>query len=130
MNKDRLKMLSEYIKSGISPILFENIPTSILENAIVLEANCNKSELNGHYEGINFVAPTWYNELKKSLTKILVINNINDINKEEQTKFIELLKYKKISTFDLPKNCIIVVTSNNLKEKPINEEVYSLMAHI
>ena len=61
---------------------------------------------------------------------MLVINNINEIDVNEQTKFIEILKYKKISTFDLPKDCIIIVTAKNLKERPINEEVYSLLAHI
>lgn len=130
MNKERLEMLNEYIKSGITPILIENMPVSVFDNATILDANCDISDLNGHYENINFVAPSWYNKLKQNQTKMLVINNINEIDVKEQTKFIEILKYKKISTFDLPKDCIIIVTAKNLKERPINEEVYSLLAHI
>lgn len=130
MNKERLEMLNEYIKSGITPILIENMPASVFDNATILDANCDISDLNGHYENINFVAPSWYNKLKQNQTKMLVINNINEIDVNEQTKFIEILKYKKISTFDLPKDCIIIVTAKNLKERPINEEVYSLLAHI
>lgn len=130
MNKERLEMLNEYIKSGITPILIENMPVSVFDNATILDANCDISDLNGHYENINFVAPSWYNKLKQNQTKMLVINNINKIDVNEQTKFIEILKYKKISTFDLPKDCIIIVTAKNLKERPINEEVYSLLAHI
>lgn len=130
MNKERLEMLNEYIKSGITPILIENMPASVFDNATILDANCDISDLNGHYENINFVAPSWYNKLKQNKTKMLVINNINEIDVNEQTKFIEILKYKKISTFDLPKDCIIIVTAKNLKERPINEEVYSLLAHI
>ncbi len=130
MNKERLEMLNEYIKSGITPILIENMPASVFDNATILNANCDISDLNGHYENINFVAPSWYNKLKQNQTKMLVINNINEIDVNEQTKFIEILKYKKISTFDLPKDCIIIVTAKNLKERPINEEVYSLLAHI
>ncbi len=130
MNKERLEMLNEYIKSGITPILIENMPVSVFDNATILDANCDISDLNGHYENINFVAPSWYNKLKQNQTKMLVINNINEIDVNEQTKFIEILKYKKISTFDLPKDCIIIVTAKNLKERPINEEVYSLLAHI
>ena len=130
MNKERLEMLNEYIKSGITPILIENMPASVFDNATILNANCDISDLNGHYENINFVAPSWYNKLKQNQTKMLVINNINGIDVNEQTKFIEILKYKKISTFDLPKDCIIIVTAKNLKERPINEEVYSLLAHI
>ena len=130
MNKERLEMLNEYIKSGITPILIENMPASVFDNATILNANCDISDLNGHYENINFVAPSWYNKLKQNQTKMLVINNINEIDVNEQTKFIEILKYKKISRFDLPKDCIIIVTAKNLKERPINEEVYSLLAHI
>ena len=130
MNKERLEMLNEYIKSGITPILIENMPAFVFDNATILDANCDISDLNGHYENINFVAPSWYNKLKQNQTKMLVINNINEIDVNEQTKFIEILKYKKISTFDLPKDCIIIVTAKNLKERPINEEVYSLLAHI
>lgn len=130
MNKERLEMLNEYIKSGITPILIENMPASVFDNATILNANCDISDLNGHYENINFVAPSWYNKLKQNQTKMFVINNINEIDVNEQTKFIEILKYKKISTFDLPKDCIIIVTAKNLKERPINEEVYSLLAHI
>lgn len=130
MNKERLEMLNEYIKSGITPILIENMPASVFDNATILNVNCDISDLNGHYENINFVAPSWYNKLKQNQTKMLVINNINEIDVNEQTKFIEILKYKKISTFDLPKDCIIIVTAKNLKERPINEEVYSLLAHI
>ena len=130
MNKERLEMLNEYIKSGITSILIENMPASVFDNATILNANCDISDLNGHYENINFVAPSWYNKLKQNQTKMLVINNINEIDVNEQTKFIEILKYKKISTFDLPKDCIIIVTAKNLKERPINEEVYSLLAHI
>ena len=48
----------------------------------------------------------------------------------EQKKFIELLKYRKVSTFDLPNNCRIIVTANKINEEMINEEVFSLVARI
>ena len=60
----------------------------------------------------------------------LVIENINEIKLEEQTKFIEILKYKKVSTFELPKNCLVIVTCSDLTANKINEEVYSLLAQI
>ncbi len=61
---------------------------------------------------------------------VLVIENINEIPLEEQTKFIEILKYKKVSTFELPKNCLVIVTCSDLTTNKINEEVYSLLAYI
>ena len=127
MSEEKRKLLQEYLKIG-SPVLLENINQKIFEKDVIIESDCDISLLNGHYEGTEFLPPKWYTKLKEN--SILVINNINKIPSEEQTKFIEILKYKKISTFDLPKNCIIIVTATNLKENKINEEIYSLLAHI
>lgn len=133
MNKERLNLLQNYVKSGISPLLIQNISSNSFNNSVVIQANTKVSELNGHYENADFCPPTWYKELlEKSKTNpvILVIENINEIPLEEQTKFIEILKYKKVSTFDLPKNCFIIVTCSDLSVNKINEEIYSLLAQI
>ncbi len=133
MNKERLNLLENYIKSGINPLLIENIPSSFIDDYVVLKADIDRSELNGHYENTEFCPPLWYKELldrSKTNDAILVIENINDIPIEEQTKFIEILKYKKISTFELPKNCLIIVTCSDLRTNKINEDVYSLLAQI
>ena len=133
MNKERLNLLENYIKSGINPLLIENIPSSFINDYVVLKADIDRSELNGHYENTEFCPPLWYKELldrSKTNDAILVIENINDIPIEEQTKFIEILKYKKISTFELPKNCLIIVTCSDLRTNKINEDVYSLLAQI
>ena len=133
MNKERLNLLENYIKTGVAPLLIENIPSDLFSNSVVLKSNIDKSELNGHYEDIEFCPPTWYKELleKSKLDYvILVIENINDVSVEEQNKFIEILKYNKISTFTLPKNCLIIVTCSDLNNKKISEEVYSLLAQI
>lgn len=123
----KLLMLNEY------PILVEDIPNELFENSVILNNDCDISLLNGHYEGVNFVAPDWYNILtekcKDGLT-LLIINGINNIDRDEQLKFVEILKYRKISTFDLPKNCSIIVTAYDLENKPIAEEIYSLVASV
>ena len=133
MNRERFNLLENYIKSGISPLLVQNIPSNSFKNSVVIKANIDRSELNGHYENIDFCPPLWYKELlekSKINTTVLVIENINEIKLEEQTKFIEILKYKKISTFELPKNCLVIVTCSDLSTNKINEEVYSLLAQI
>lgn len=133
MNKERFNLLENYIKSGISPLLVQNIPSNSFKNSVVIKANIDRSELNGHYENIDFCPPLWYKELlekSKINTTVLVIENINEIKLEEQTKFIEILKYKKISTFELPKNCLVIVTCSDLATNKINEDVYSLLAQI
>ena len=133
MNKERLNLLESYIKSGVSPVLVQNIHSNSFNNSVIIKSNIDKSELNGHYENIDFCPPFWYKELlekSKSGHVILVIENINEIPLEEQTKFIEILKYKKVSTFEIPKNCLIIVTCSDLTANKINEEVYSLLAQI
>ena len=130
MNSDRIKMLEGILKSGISPILLEDFPVSVFQDAVILESDCDVSELNGHYEETEFCPPEWYKKLTSKDNAVLVINNINKIPTNEQIKFVEIFKYNKISTFELPKNCIVIAIASNLKENPINEQVYSLMAHI
>lgn len=133
MNQERTDLLNEYVKMGISPILIKEGSTFDFKNSVVINSDINKEELNGHYEDTEFCPPSWYKELIEESKKkycVLVIENINEVSLEEQTKFIEILKYKKISTFDLPKNCVIIVTCTDLSNKKINEEVYSLLAEI
>lgn len=130
MKSERMEMLEGLLKSKVSPVLIENFPASIFTDAVIIDSNCSIEELNGHYEGVDFCPPEWYKNLENLSEKILVISNINKIPESEQKKFVEILKYKKVSTFDLPDNTIILVTASNLEENKINEEVYSLMAHI
>ena len=133
MKEAKKKLLLNYMKSNVCPILVENLSMSFYKNCVLLDSNCDISLLNGHYEGIEFVAPKWYLELIEKSKKgsvVLFINGINEIDVSDQVKFMEILKYRKISTFDLPSNCAIVVSCSSLKDKAINEEVYSLMAHI
>lgn len=133
MNKDRLNLLESYMQAGISPLLIENIPSTVFDNVVILKSNIDKSALNGHYENIEFCPPEWYKELIEKSKKgpvILLLENINGIALEEQTKFVEILKYKKIGTFALPQNCLLVATCSNLNIHKINEEVYSLCAQI
>lgn len=133
MNEERLNLLGNYIKTGISPLLVKDIPSNFFSNSVILKANISTSELNGHYEDTEFCPPSWYNELvEKSKTNysVLLIENINEIPLVEQGKFIEILKYKKVSTFELPKNCVVIVTCSNLTNNKISEDVYSLLAQI
>lgn len=130
MYKEKLEILDAYLKSGLTNILIEDMSKEIFEDEIILESNCTIEDLNGHYEGIEFMPPKWYQELIKNNKKILVINDINKLPFEQQTKFNEILIYKKISTFNLPKDCIVIVLVNNLQENKMCEEVYSLLAHI
>ena len=129
--KDKKEMLLSYIKSNVAPILIDFISVQDLKGAIVLPADIDAKELNGHYEGTDFIPPKWLNEILSTNTnRVLVIDKIDTISKKEQLKFCELLNYKKISTFNLPKSCVIFVTANEINKDKINEEIFSLVARI
>lgn len=133
MKKIDIVALKNFLLVNDCPILIEDIPNEIFEDSVILCNDCDISELNGHYEGINFVPPTWYKiltEKSKNQHSILIINQINEIPINEQLKFIEILKYRKISTFELPTNCSVIATCSDLQNKPISEEIYNLVAHI
>lgn len=133
MKKIDMDLLKNHLETNICPILIEDINSDMFEDAIILNSNCDLCDLNGHYEGINFMPPEWYQKLINNSNKnysILLIDKINNISLKEQGKFNEILKYRKISTFDLPKNCRIIVTCTDLEHKPISEEVLSLLSYL
>ena len=130
MNDAKRELLMSYIKSNVAPILVDFIDGNSIPNCVVLPANLEITELNGHYDNVEFVSPEWLNKLEGSTPTILVIDKIDSIPRNEQTKFVEILKYRQVSTFELPKNTVIVVTAKEINENTINEEIYSLVAHI
>lgn len=129
--ENKKEILLSYIKANVAPILVDFISSKDLDDAVVIPANVDIKELNGHYDGVDFVPPKWLNEiLNTNASRILVIDKIDSISKEEQLKFSELLKHRKISTFELPKNCRIIVTANEINEDKINKDIFSLVARV
>ena len=129
MNQNEI--LKSYIKSNVAPILINFLNGKDIPNSILLPSNVNISELNGHYENDEFLPPNWLIQITNSSKQgILVIDKIDEISKKEQLKFVELLKYRQVSTFKLPESTIIIVTAKEINKNTINEEIYSLVAHI
>lgn len=129
--ENKKELLMSYIKANVAPILVNFISGKDIPGAIVISAAVDAKELNGHYDGADYMPPKWYNELvTNNNSKVLVIDLIDSINKEEQLKFIELLEYRKVSTFELPKDCVIIVTAKEVNKDKISEEIYSLVAQI
>lgn len=131
MNGNKKELLTSYIKSNTAPILVDFIEGKDIPESVILPANCDISELNGYYENIEYKPPKWLSQiLEIKRQTILVIDKIDKIPIIEQTKFIEILKYRQVSTFELPKKTVIIVTAKEINENTINEEIYSLVAHI
>ena len=129
--ENKKEILLSYIKANVAPILVDFIFGKDLDGATILPSDIDVKELNGHYEGVNFMPPKWFDKiLSTNASRILVIDKIDTISKEEQLKFCELLEHRKISTFELPKSCIIIVTANEINKDKISEEIFSLVARI
>lgn len=129
--QEKKEMLLTYLKSNVAPVLVDFLPINDFDFAVTIPANIDIKELNGHYEGLEFIPPKWLNEILSSTkNKMLVIDKIDTISKEEQLKFVELLKYRKILTFELPKDCLIIITANEINTEKISNEIFSLVACI
>ena len=82
-------ILSSYIKANVAPILVDFISGKDLNDAVVVPANVDVKELNGHYDKADFLPPKWLNEiLSTNASRILVIDKIDLISKEEQLSFV------------------------------------------
>ncbi len=129
-----LDLFELYIKNYVAPILVESSKEIDLKNGVEIDGDCGVFELQGKYDSNGeYHLPNWLSVLNGNADKertLLIIKNINDTDEDNQMKFYELLKYRKMDTVQLPQNCVIIATCNNLKEKPINPTLYSLMAHI
>lgn len=129
--KDKRNLLMSYIKANVAPILVDFLTKEDIKDAVFLPANISKEELNGYYSGPDFLPPKWLRKiLSTNAPSILVIDSIDSVSKEEQEKFIELLKYRKIATFNLPNNTVIIVTTKEVNKDKISAEIYSLVAQI
>ena len=129
--KDKKELLLSYIKANTVPIIEDIIFWKDLIDAEVIPADISREELNGHYEEDKYLPPKWLSKLLKTKEhKLLVIDKLDSIPKEEQTKFCELLEARKISTFELPENIILMVTAEKINKERINEEIFSLVARV
>lgn len=127
--KEKQELLNSYIKTNVAPILVDFLDGKDIPNAVLLPATIDKTELNGHYEKQEFCPPIWLKHLLEEDEKIiLVIDKIDSIPKEEQLKFIEILKYKQVSTFEIPNDYRIVLTAKELNK--VAKEIQSLIAII
>ena len=103
MNNEKLELLEKYLEIGTSPLLIKNIEIDKFNNSVTLDANIDGSELNGHYENIDFCPPDWYKELLKKSKNgyvILHIKNIDSIEIEEQNKPCDCNCHKREMFFD------------------------------
>lgn len=128
--ENKKELLINYIKANVAPILTNLLTKNDLPNLIIIPSDISINNLTGYFDGVIFKIPSWYENIISNKNKILVIDNIDAISKSEQQKFIEILKYKKVGTLNLPDDTVIILTATNINKDTINEVIYSLCAHI
>lgn len=53
----RQELLMSYIRANVAPILVDFIFGKDVKGAVVIPANIDNKELNGHYDGAYFMPP-------------------------------------------------------------------------
>ena len=71
MNEAKRELLMSYIKSNVAPLLVDFIDVNSIPNSVILPANCEMAELNGHYDNIEFVSPEWLKKLENANTNYI-----------------------------------------------------------
>lgn len=127
MIRKKEKIMEKLSKKDIL-VLTENSPVMILggkaddfENAVILDANISSSFLAVLNGANGLLKPDWLLNLESKKSRLLVVNNLDKVEKYEQEKFYEILKYKTVSNISLPKYTKIIVLAKNLKN--INENI-------
>lgn len=127
--KERIEILKAYLDANVAPILVEKLDISDMPNSIIINSNINDSELVGHYEEFVYYPPKWMEKMYQTNDMVvLIINNIDLINKKEQDRFLEILMYRQVSTFDIPDNYRILLTAKNIKN--VSKRIIDVVAVI
>ena len=108
--------INEIIKlSRTAPVLAVGYSSKSFGASTIISAGIPSAELGIVNTISGLQAPSWFYEIVKGKSSHqIVIDGIDSIDKESQKKFYELLKYKAISDVELPADCTIIVTANNI----------------
>lgn len=103
--------------SKTAPVLALGLPTNMFGDSTIIKSNIHSYDLGIVNSSAGLKIPTWLDGIMKGKSSHqIVIDSIDLIDKVNQEKFYELLKYKAISNVDLPLDCNIIVTASDLKK--------------
>lgn len=132
MTEEMKNTIEEYVKANVIPIL-TTVNKEVFKNYTEIKSDCTDEFLKGAFDKDGFKKPSWYDAVKDKENdniNLLIITDFDKTDKAKQKRFTELLKYRQIGALTLPKNCAIIVLATTINKESIDEEVYSLVAHI
>ncbi len=120
MNEEAKNKLSKVLSNNAeNPLIIVSDENITFENTVTINANINERDL--HIESM------WQKKImlrNSNKHLFLVINGLDNIEAEEQDKFIHLLKDRRSGTFKLPDYVQIVIPVKD-KEK-VSKQIKSL----
>lgn len=118
---DKIKFTQILKNNPTQSILLETDDDMGLENVIPLSAVIPERELH--------IPTRWHQKvlMKGTQEKVyLLIENIDKISKNEQEKFVPLLKDKRAGNFKLPTNVQIIISAHSLADVSENIKKHTL----
>ena len=127
MNANLKLKLNKILSNNKSwPIILEGLDATLIKDAVIIKADINSQDLGIKIDGNGYVYPNFINELENSENKILIIDKLDEISKEEQEKFYGLIKYKGINGYKFPKETQIIITTKINGLNKISQNILNL----
>lgn len=104
-----------------SPVILIGGNKSDFEEYVVISSNISSKNMGIVRTEKGLKVPKWFYEIKTNPN--LLICDLDKIDKYEQQKFVELLKYREISNMPIANNCSIVLLAND--QDKLNENIKS-----
>lgn len=107
-------------------IIIEGLDAKLIKDAVIINANINSQDLGIKIDSNGYIYPKFISELENNKTKILIIDELDEISKEEQEKFYGLIKYKGINGYKFPKETQIIITTKTNGLNKISQNILNL----
>lgn len=107
-------------------IIIEGLDAKLIKDAVIINANINSQDLGIKIDSNGYIYPKFISELENNKTKILIIDELDEISKEEQEKFYGLIKYKGINGYKFPKETQIIITTKTNGLNKISQDILNL----
>ncbi|MBE6453210.1 MAG: hypothetical protein E7012_06980 [Alphaproteobacteria bacterium] len=121
MDKKTKIMLNQVLQNNLyNPIILVGLTDYVFENTVVLSADIDARELNVTTDWCKKFVP-----FSNAERVCLQICGLDKLEKDEQMKFVGLLKDRRIGSYKLPDNVQIVVLVDDLGN--VSERIKSLV---
>lgn len=132
MKNEKLEIIHDLVLSNVSPIVVKDT-TELL--AFTQMHKCATTVINAKHSDVELELlgnkePSWLtdaNEDKGEKFNLLIIDNFFEIKHDEQMRFFELLKHRKVYTWKLNDTIVIILKGKKSEKSKVNQTLLSLL---